>query len=199
MYTVTLALVLIGAEAQDSPKSTSAKDALQPFNVLVGSWKGAGAPEGTKEERAAGAWTETIEWVWKFKDQDAWLTVAFEKSKYFTKGELRYTPDKDQKTAEPRFTLTLLAPDKSSMAYTGTLKEKVLTLDRGRRTGRRATATQSAYTTTATFIAWRRDHLGRLSRSAASFKSERPRRVYRSPMCRRDQSASSAAGWGRSR
>ena len=84
----------------------------QPFNVLVGSWRGTGAPEGTKEERAAGAWGETIEWDWKFKDKDAWLEVAFEKGKYFTKGELRYTPNmaekNDDKSAAPRFTLNAL-------------------------------------------------------------------------------------------
>ena len=128
MYVVATALIFI---ATDTPaKPVTAKDALQPFNVLVGSWKGSGAPEGTKEERAAGAWSETIEWVWKFKDNDAWLAVTFEKGKHFTKGELRYTPEKDKKDAEPRFTLTLTTPDKSTVTYVGTLKEKVLTLDR---------------------------------------------------------------------
>ena len=57
-----------------------------------------GAPEGTKEERVAGAWGETIEWDWKFKGEDAWLAVNFDKGKHFTKGELRYTPRKDEKT-----------------------------------------------------------------------------------------------------
>jgi len=126
MYAAALVLLLTGA---DTPKPTSPKDALQPFNVLVGSWKGSGAPEGTKDERAAGAWTETIAWIWQFKDKDAWLAVEFDKGKHFTKGELRYTPDKDQ-DKDPRFTLTLTAPDKSTATYSGTLKDKVLTLDR---------------------------------------------------------------------
>lgn len=114
----------------DTPKATSPKEALQPFGVLIGSWKGAGAPDGTKEERAAGAWEETIAWEWKFKDQDAWLAVTFTKGKHFTKGELRYTPDKD--TKEPRFTLTTTAADKSTRTFTGPLtdKDKVLTLTR---------------------------------------------------------------------
>src|SRR5689334_13381907 len=78
----------------DAPaKTMTPKESLQPFNVLVGSWKGSGTPEGTKEERIAGAWEETVSWEWKFKDQDAWLAVTFAKGKYFTKGELRYTPD----------------------------------------------------------------------------------------------------------
>jgi hypothetical protein len=139
MYAVALALVCFATPGVDtpgspnpgSPKSSSPKDALQPFNVLVGSWKGSGAPEGTKDERAAGAWTETISWGWKFKGDDAWLAVEFDKGKHFTRGELRYTPDKDKKDkADPRFTLTLVAPDKSTVTYVGTLKDKVLTLDR---------------------------------------------------------------------
>src|SRR5262245_16261198 len=84
----------------DAPKTATPKEALQPFNVLVGSWKGSGMPEGAKEERVAGAWEETVSWEWKFKDQDAWLAVVFTKGKYFTKGELRYTPDKDAKDAD---------------------------------------------------------------------------------------------------
>jgi hypothetical protein len=132
MYAVALALVFAqpGTDTPALSKPSSPKDALQPFNVLVGSWKGTGAPEGTKEERAAGAWTETISWVWQFKDKDAWLVVEFDKSKHFTTGELRYAPDKDKKDVEPRFTLKLTAPDKSTATYAGTLKDKVLTLDR---------------------------------------------------------------------
>ncbi len=130
MYAVALVLFLTGVDNPAPPKPSSPKDALQPFNVLVGSWKGSGAPEGTKDERAAGAWTETIAWVWQFKDQDAWLAVDFDKGKHFAKGELRYTPEKDKKESASRFTLTLTAPDKSTVTYVGTLKEKVLTLDR---------------------------------------------------------------------
>lgn len=114
----------------DSAKVTTPKDALQPFNVLVGSWKGTGAPEGTKEERAAGAWEETIAWEWKFKAQDAWLALTFTKGKHFTKGELRYTPEKAG--SEPKFTLTLTGTDKSTATFVGALtdKDKVLTLTR---------------------------------------------------------------------
>lgn len=128
--TTALALALLTCCGADPAKPATAKDALQPFNVLVGSWKGTGAPEGTREERAAGAWEETDAWEWKFKDQDAWLAVTFTKGKHFTKGELRYTPDKDAK--EPRFTLTATAPDKSTATFVGGLtdKDKVLTLTR---------------------------------------------------------------------
>jgi len=125
-----LLLALVTVVADPPAKSMTAKDALQPFNGLVGSWKGTGAPEGTREERTAGAWTETIEWIWKFKGSDAWLVASFAKGKHFAKGELHYSPDLGKKNAEPRFTLTLTASDKSTSQFVGTLKEKILTLDR---------------------------------------------------------------------
>lgn len=114
----------------DAPAPLTPKEALQPFNVLVGSWKGSGAPEGTREERAAGAWEERITWEWKFGDQNAWLAVTIDKGKHFAKGELRYTPEKGAK--QPRFTLTLTTPDKSTATFVGGLDEKgkVLTLAR---------------------------------------------------------------------
>lgn len=137
----TFALLVTWVSAQpaapvcgcDSPKAVAPKEALQPFNVLVGSWKGSGMPEGTKEERVAGAWEETVSWEWKFKDRDAWLEVTFTKGKYFTKGELRYAPNKDKDAKEPtRFTLTLTGTDKSTSTYAGSLtdKDKVLALTR---------------------------------------------------------------------
>ncbi len=114
----------------NTPAGLTEKEALQPFNVLVGSWKGSGTPSGTREQRAAGAWEERITWGWKFGNQSAWLAVNFEKGKHFTKGELRYTPAKE--TKEPQFTLTLTAPDRSVATFVGSLdaKGKTLTLTR---------------------------------------------------------------------
>ena len=72
---VALALLCAGAENPKPAPPATPKEALQPFNVLVGSWKGSGAPEGTKEERVAGGWEETVVGGWNFEDQDAWLAV----------------------------------------------------------------------------------------------------------------------------
>jgi hypothetical protein len=109
------------------PPAPTAKEAMRPLNVLVGSWRGNGMPEGTKEERLAGAWNETISWEWQF-DKEPRLVATFDKGKHFTKGELRYTPEKER----PRFTLTLTLADKSTATFVGTLtdKDKVLALTR---------------------------------------------------------------------
>ena len=123
------AIALLLAVPIDAPKTAEAKpantrEALKPFNLMVGSWKGTGAPEGTREEKAAGLWTETAVWGWGFLDDDAWITIAFNKSKYFTDGELRYDMKKEQ------YRLTLTTADKKKQTYAGTLKEKILSLDR---------------------------------------------------------------------
>src|SRR5207248_730418 len=89
---VVLPLLAVVAVRGDSPKEKPAREALKPLNLLVGSWKGSGSPEGTLEEKQKGHWQETVTWEWQFKDADAWLTVAFEKGKHFGRGELRYRP-----------------------------------------------------------------------------------------------------------
>src|SRR5205814_9807422 len=99
------------------------REALQPFNDLIGSWRGTATPNGTKDEQLRNFWVETIAWEWQFKDKDAWLTVDFQKSKHFSKGTLRYVPAKDH------FVLTLVTLNKEELTFTGQLKDKVLTMD----------------------------------------------------------------------
>jgi hypothetical protein len=109
-----------GAQEQDQ---RSAKEALQPFNDLIGSWRGTATPNGTKAEQQKNFWTETITWEWQFKGKDAWLTVVFDKSKHFTKGTLRPMRGSD------KYELVLETLNKESRTYVGTLAEKVLTLE----------------------------------------------------------------------
>jgi len=123
------AFLLLAALAAADPEPKSAKDALQPFNLFVGSWKGTGYPDGTKEERASGFWQETVAWEWLFKKDDVAVVGTVEKGKHFAKLELRYSPEKKL------FQLTATAPDKTTQTYAGTLttgktKEHILTLDR---------------------------------------------------------------------
>jgi hypothetical protein len=124
-----MTFLLLAALAAAEPEPKSAKDALQPFNLFVGSWKGTGYPDGTKEERANGFWQETIAWEWQFKKDDVAVVGTVDKGKHFTKLELRYSPEKKQ------YQLTATTSEKATQTYAGTLaagktKEQVLTLDR---------------------------------------------------------------------
>ncbi len=82
--------------AADEPvKPRGVREALQPFNDLIGNWRGTGTPAGTRAEQQQGFWVESLAFEWQFKGQDAWIKVAFDKSKRYSGGELRYTQAKD--------------------------------------------------------------------------------------------------------
>jgi hypothetical protein len=112
-----------GAEPAD-PVKRSSKEALQAFNDLIGSWRASGTPEGTKAVKDRGFWSETNRWEWQFKKDEVWLQVAFDKGKHWRDGQLRYLADKDQ------FQLTLQNEAKQSLTFQGTLKERLLILER---------------------------------------------------------------------
>jgi hypothetical protein len=110
------------ALSADPPGKRSPREALQPFGDLIGTWKGTGQPKGKNDKNTF--WSEKLDWQWQFKKDDAWLKVAFEKGKSFTEGELHYRADKDQ------YEFIAQTPDKKKQTWHGTLKGKVLTLER---------------------------------------------------------------------
>src|SRR5437660_12350017 len=118
-----LTLVLIPlAAAAPAPAKRSAREALQPFNDLIGSWRGTGTPEGSRDEKQKGFWIETLSWSWQFKGDDAWLTATIDKGRHYTRAELRYLTDKDSY----QLTLTTIAKDK--VTFVGKLDDGRLTL-----------------------------------------------------------------------
>jgi YHS domain-containing protein len=117
-------LVLLNVAGTSRAEEAGARKALQPFNNLIGSWRATGTPEGTREEKQAGFWTESLTWAWAFKGDDAWLTVAIDKGKYFRKGELRYLADKRI------YQLTVSTPNRDGLVFTGKLEDSRLTLTR---------------------------------------------------------------------
>jgi hypothetical protein len=109
--------------AETSEKKTP-KKALQALNDLIGSWRGTGEPNGTREEKQRDFWQENITWEWRFKGKDVYLRAAFDRGKYFSVAELRYLPEKD------RYQLTATTPDKEKPVFEGTLDKKRLLLER---------------------------------------------------------------------
>lgn len=112
------------ALATDPLEKPSAREALRPFNDLIGSWRATGAPQGTRQQKQTGFWTEGISWEWQFKGADAWLKVVFDKGKYFTRGELRPLPGKG------RYRLTLRTIEEEDQTFEGELEDNRLTLQR---------------------------------------------------------------------
>lgn len=106
----------------EEPKSPSPREALKPLGILVGTWKATGTPEGTREEKQKGHWTETVSWEWQFKGEDAWLKLDIAKGRHFLGGELRSQGD--------GFKLIMTTVDKKKLTYLGQLKEKQLSFER---------------------------------------------------------------------
>jgi len=113
-------VVLVAAYADEEKAKADPREALQPFNDLIGT----GEPEGSAQEKQKGFWRETVNWSWKFKGDDAWLTVAFGKGKHFKNGELRFLPDKE------RYQLKLTTVDNKEQTFEGVLKGRSLALER---------------------------------------------------------------------
>src|SRR5438876_1118592 len=115
-------LVVVAGALVDGPRT--AKEALQPFNDLIGSWKATCTPEGTAAERQAGFWTERVAWEWQFKGGDSWLKFTISGGKHYTGGELHYLPAGDE------YRLTLQPVSGPALTFTGKLAGKKLALDR---------------------------------------------------------------------
>ena len=78
------------AMSADSEKERAAtKKALSDVQEFIGPWKGNGEMNDGKKE----IWKESVVWGWKFKGDDAWLTVEVTDGKTFDKGELKYLPE----------------------------------------------------------------------------------------------------------
>jgi YHS domain-containing protein len=121
-------LVLIGlvmpAPAADSADKASAKEALKELQDYIGGWKGNGGPDKPRPGPRDPIWSETIGWSWRFKGDDAWLSMAVKNGKYLKSGELRFLPDKKL------YQLTLTDKDDKKLVFQGQIKSEVLTLER---------------------------------------------------------------------
>ena len=127
-YGALLALVALappgyGADKGDKDEPANAKEALQALNDFIGEWNGSGGP--VKANAPAGSiWKETLNWSWRFKGDDAWLTLDIKNGKYYRAGELRYLPEKK------RYQLTLTTRDDKKQAFEGDIVDDVLTVER---------------------------------------------------------------------
>src|SRR5438874_7089240 len=84
--------VLLALAAPGQSGSPTSKEALQELNDFIGGWKG----NGTSEKDKSAIWKENLNWGWRFKGKDVWLTIDFTDSKLFKSGEVRYLADKSR-------------------------------------------------------------------------------------------------------
>ena len=189
-----LGLVLISiAPAAPAPLKRPAREALKPFNDLIGSWRGTGTPEGTREEKQRGFWSETVTWSWQFKGDDAWLTATFDKGKYFTRAELRYPARQGRLPVDA---------DRQGQGESGLRRQarrRPADADtRGRQDEGDAAADRQSAAFQPLFVPLRGEAPRARRCSRRSTRSAAPRRARSSPRATASRSASSAAVWGKS-
>jgi hypothetical protein len=107
--------------AEDKEASREALKALQEF---IGDWKGIGGPDKVKPDVRDKAWQEKLAWGWRFKGDDAWLTLAVTDGKIFKTAELRYLP------AKKKYQLTATDKDGKKLEFLGEVKNDTLKLER---------------------------------------------------------------------
>lgn len=102
--------------------SEANKEALQKLQDFIGQWKGNGGPDGKTVSKDV--WSETLNWGWRFKGDDAWITLEVEKGRFIKSGELKWVPEKKMY----RFDATDIKGNK--LVFEGKLAKDILTLER---------------------------------------------------------------------
>ncbi len=97
----------------DGPKEN--RQALQALQDFIGGWKGNGA---SADKSKRDIWKENVSWSWRFKGDNAWLSLEFSESKFFKSGEVRYLADKKV------YQLTLTDKKGGKQVYEGNLTKK---------------------------------------------------------------------------
>src|SRR6516225_1378708 len=85
-----IALAVPATAADDDDDKAAAKEALKELQDFIGGWKGNGGPDKPRPGPRDTVWSEKVSWSWRFKGDDAWLTMAVKDGKVFKAGELRY-------------------------------------------------------------------------------------------------------------
>jgi len=85
-WIVLATLALAAPEVPDSVGRD--KQALVPVQAYVGAWRGVGQP---RRGSNVGAWTEQMQWAWRFHDGRAELVATLDGDKYFRSLRLQPT------------------------------------------------------------------------------------------------------------
>jgi YHS domain-containing protein len=123
-FLLALIGLVVPAPAADTDDKTSAKEALKELQEYIGSWKGNGGPDKPRPGPRDPIWSETIGWSWRFKGDDAWLSMDVKNGKHVKSGELRFLPDKKL------YQLTLTDADDKKLVFQGQIRNDILTLER---------------------------------------------------------------------
>lgn len=118
-----VSLVVPALAAEDGDKS-EVKEALKELQEFIGGWRGNGGPDKPRPSSRDPVWSENISWSWRFKGDDAWMSMSIKDGKLFRSGELRYLPKKKI------YQLTLTDKHNKKLVFEGKIDREVLKLER---------------------------------------------------------------------
>jgi hypothetical protein len=118
------ALTVRTPAADDSDRKAAAKEALKELQDFIGGWKGNGKSDSPRPNPRDPIWSETASWSWRFKGDDAWLSLDVKDGKVIKAAEMRYLPEKKV------YQLTVTGKDGKKQVYEGKLKNESLTFER---------------------------------------------------------------------
>ena len=119
-----LAVEALTTQSKAAPTSDQkkVKEKLQELHEFIGLFNANGGPDKAKAAPNE-LCKETVNWGWKFKGDDTWLTVEFKDGKYFKSGEMRYL------TAKNKYEFTLVDKADKKRVFEGDLKNETLTME----------------------------------------------------------------------
>src|SRR5262245_39598447 len=92
LLALALMLGLFGTlGAAPTADQKKAKKALRELQDYIGAGKGDGQTKANPGPRDP-SWSETVNWGWKFKGDDSWLTIDFKDGKFLKSAEVHYLP-----------------------------------------------------------------------------------------------------------
>jgi YHS domain-containing protein len=123
-FALILCLPAVALGAEPSADKAEVKEALQALQDFIGEWQASGSPDKPRIDPRDPTWKETLSWAWRFKGDDAWLTLQVKNGKLLKSAELRYLP------AKKKYELTATGADDKKRVYEGEIKNETLRLER---------------------------------------------------------------------
>src|SRR5262245_47673287 len=93
-YLICLVLMLSATRSLGDSPAEARMAALQALNDFIGSWKGSGGPDKPRPAPGDPIWAEQIDWSWRFRGSDAWLSFDMTNGKFLSGGEIRFDPSR---------------------------------------------------------------------------------------------------------
>jgi hypothetical protein len=121
---LALTIAAFAGRAAAADDKEEAKEALKALQEFIGTWNGTGGPDKPRPGPRDPVWKETLSWAWRFRGDDAWLTLEVKGGKRLAGGELRYLPAKN------RYRFTAADPAGGRQVFEGEWKNETLRLER---------------------------------------------------------------------